>query len=69
MMSKPAQLNETYPGSKSRYDDFQALHIDATPFVHWNVKHPDPAQSSSDLLITYSGSVFCVSVKVKPLTC
>ncbi|KAH6681514.1 hypothetical protein B0J14DRAFT_216635 [Halenospora varia] len=36
MMSKPAQNGGIYAGAKSRYDDFQALHIVATPFVHFN---------------------------------
>lgn len=30
LMGKPAQLSSVFPGSKSRYDDFVALHINST---------------------------------------
>lgn len=37
LQSKPAQTTSTYPGSKSRYDDFQALHIAMTEKIHFVV--------------------------------
>lgn len=36
LMGKPPQLASVFPGSKSRYDDFVALHINSTNYVHWN---------------------------------
>lgn len=37
LRSKPALTADTYEGAKSRYDDFQAVHIDNTDFIHWCV--------------------------------
>ncbi|KKA28219.1 hypothetical protein TD95_005463 [Thielaviopsis punctulata] len=34
LQSLPAKSGKTYPGAKTRYDDFVALHIDLTPDVH-----------------------------------
>jgi tyrosinase len=39
LQEKPAHLAHLYPGSKSRFDDFQASHIDLTPLIHWNVSY------------------------------
>ncbi|KAJ4397356.1 hypothetical protein N0V93_001581 [Gnomoniopsis smithogilvyi] len=35
MISKPAQTSDIHQGAKSRFDDFQALHIDQTDYIHW----------------------------------
>ncbi|KAK7973005.1 Di-copper centre-containing protein [Apiospora saccharicola] len=35
LQSKPGQTSDTYAGVKSRYDDFVALHITQTDYVHW----------------------------------
>ncbi|KAH7031367.1 uncharacterized protein B0I36DRAFT_122126 [Microdochium trichocladiopsis] len=35
LQSKPAKTGSTYPGAKSRYDDFQALHIAMTERIHF----------------------------------
>lgn len=35
LQSKPGQTASTYPGVKSRYDDFQALHIAMTERIHF----------------------------------
>ncbi|KAH7018046.1 uncharacterized protein B0I36DRAFT_435445 [Microdochium trichocladiopsis] len=36
LQSKPAKLSNLYSASKSRFDDFQASHVDLTPNIHWN---------------------------------
>ncbi|KAL2208498.1 Di-copper centre-containing protein [Sarocladium strictum] len=36
LQQKPPQLSHIYSGSKSRFDDFQASHIELTPLIHWN---------------------------------
>ncbi|KAH7305905.1 hypothetical protein B0I35DRAFT_471468 [Stachybotrys elegans] len=36
LQNAPPQLAHLYPGSKSRFDDFQAAHIELTPLIHWN---------------------------------
>ncbi|KAF9870944.1 hypothetical protein CkaCkLH20_11616 [Colletotrichum karsti] len=36
LMSLPSENNELWPGAKSRYDDFQGLHIYVTEKVHFN---------------------------------
>lgn len=38
LQQQPPQLASLYPGSKSRFDDFQVAHIDLTPLIHWNVR-------------------------------
>ncbi|KAK7917253.1 hypothetical protein PG985_010861 [Apiospora marii] len=35
LQSKPGQTSDTFEGVKSRYDDFVALHITQTDYVHW----------------------------------
>lgn len=37
MMSKPAKTGDIYAGAKSRFDDFQALHISQADYIHWCV--------------------------------
>lgn len=37
LRTKPAQTGDTHAGAKSRYDDFQALHIDQTDYIHFCV--------------------------------
>ena len=33
----PSKTGGTYKGAKSRYDDYQALHIKQTDYIHFNV--------------------------------
>lgn len=40
LQNKAPQLSTEYAASKSRYDDFQASHVDLTPRIHWNVSEP-----------------------------
>ncbi|KAK7946761.1 uncharacterized protein PG986_011082 [Apiospora aurea] len=35
LQSKPGQTSDTFEGVRSRYDDFVALHITQTDYVHW----------------------------------
>lgn len=37
LMAKPAQTGGFFAGAKTRYDDFLALHINSTDYVHFNV--------------------------------
>lgn len=37
-MDTPAENGGVYAGAKSRYDDFVALHIIQTNYIHFNVK-------------------------------
>lgn len=38
LMSKPSQLDQTeYPGAKTRYDDFVAVHMNQTLTIHGTV--------------------------------
>lgn len=37
MQAKPAKTTSTFPGSRSRYDDYQALHISQTDYIHFDV--------------------------------
>lgn len=37
LMSLPSEGNDLWPGAKTRYDDFQGLHIYVTEQVHFNV--------------------------------
>lgn len=37
MISKPAKTGDVHAGAKSHFDDFQALHIDQTDYIHWCV--------------------------------
>ena len=37
LQSKPARFQSLYPGSRSRYDDYQALHISMTEKIHFTV--------------------------------
>ncbi len=56
----PAQTGAIFPGAKTRYDDFFALHINSTDYVHFNVSLGVPTTtipSSNDLV----GSLFAVS--------
>lgn len=36
LQTKAPQLASRYAASKSRFDDFQASHVDLTPNIHWN---------------------------------
>ncbi|KUJ17276.1 Di-copper centre-containing protein [Mollisia scopiformis] len=36
LMAKPAQTGAFFAGAKTRYDDFLALHINSTDYVHFN---------------------------------
>ncbi|KAI9170636.1 Tyrosinase P [Paramyrothecium foliicola] len=36
LKAAPPQLAHLYPGTRSRFDDFQATHIDLAPLIHWN---------------------------------
>ncbi|KAB5518049.1 hypothetical protein GE09DRAFT_978746, partial [Coniochaeta sp. 2T2.1] len=40
MQAKPAKTGSRYPGAKSRYDDYQALHISQTDYIHFDAIHP-----------------------------
>lgn len=37
LMALPSEGNDLWPGAKSRYDDFQGMHIYMTKQVHFNV--------------------------------
>lgn len=37
LQSRPAQTADIHAGARSRYDDFQALHIDQTDYIHFCV--------------------------------
>lgn len=37
LMTKPAQTANIHTGARSRYDDFQAVHIDQADYIHWCV--------------------------------
>lgn len=37
LQSTPARTGDIHAGAKSRYDDFQALHIDQTDYIHFCV--------------------------------
>jgi len=43
MQAKPAKTSSKFPGSKSRYDDYQALHISQTDYIHFDVGIQDTA--------------------------
>lgn len=45
LQSRPAQTADIHPGAKSRYDDFQALHIDRTDYIHWCVSNDGGRES------------------------
>lgn len=36
-MATPSKNGEIYAGAKTRYDDFLALHIIQTDYIHFNV--------------------------------
>jgi hypothetical protein len=38
LQNRPSQLNEYWQGAKDRFDDFQALHIKYTDFIHFCVR-------------------------------
>lgn len=40
LMALPSEGNDLWPGAKSRYDDFQGMHIYMTKQVHFNVSKP-----------------------------
>lgn len=37
LKTQPGKTQSTYAGVRSRYDDFQALHINRTDFIHFVV--------------------------------
>lgn len=37
LRARPAQTSDIHSGAQSRYDDFQALHIDQTDYIHFCV--------------------------------
>lgn len=39
LMALPSEGNDLWPGAKSRYDDFQGMHIYMTKQVHFNVSN------------------------------
>ncbi|KAJ0345458.1 hypothetical protein KNSL1_008344 [Colletotrichum chrysophilum] len=39
LMALPSEGNDLWPGAKSRYDDFQGMHIYMTKQVHFNVNN------------------------------
>lgn len=41
LMSLPSEGNDLWPGAKTRYDDFQGMHIYVTEQVHFNVSKPN----------------------------
>lgn len=42
LLTKPSKLSATtYPGAKSRYDDFVVVHMNMTPSVHGTVSLND----------------------------
>ncbi|KAK8073633.1 Tyrosinase-like protein orsC [Apiospora phragmitis] len=47
LQSKPGQTSDIFDGVKSRYDDFLALHITQTDYVHWVVSTLFPFQLAS----------------------
>lgn len=44
LMALPAQTGGFFAGAKTRYDDFLALHINSTDYVHFNVSLNIPEQ-------------------------
>jgi tyrosinase len=39
LMELPSISGEAIPGARSRFDDFIAVHINQTPFIHVTVSH------------------------------
>lgn len=57
LLDKPSKLDHTkYPGAKSRYDDFVAVHMNQTLYIHGTVGRCCSLllASKSHLLTSYS---------------
>ena len=63
LQASPSQLSDTYPGSASRFDDFNAVHIDLTelyhftgPFLPWHRLFVKKYESELKDLCGYGGT-------------
>lgn len=61
MMGKPSKTSAYYGGVRSRYDDFQALHIAMTERVHYNVS-PSTHHSTTTFLISKYRVPSCLGI-------
>lgn len=48
LMSTPSKSNNLYPAAKSRFDDFQGMHIKVGHAMHFNVSGSAPKEKQDD---------------------
>lgn len=53
LQAKPSRLADVYAASRSRYDDFQASHVDLTPQIHWNVSSSSILRAAANRACKY----------------
>ena len=62
---KPALYKDEFPGTNSRFDDFQALHINQSSIIHGNV-YVSMAHKDQSIQLTYHqpGPISCMASMV-----